>query len=156
MPPIPIYKKNPINAAKADGVSPKTASPDESSKERQPSPTPTTATTTMAATGSSTYLKPQPGAVPSLPVPTGAAAGASSDGGCPPPPKPGVRTVRPGRREPATVAATTMSPPVPTAGPTRLPPQMAMAPPTLPQAQRGTSTATFQAGTGSAEHLPGY
>ncbi|KUI64813.1 hypothetical protein VM1G_00291 [Cytospora mali] len=170
MPPIPIYSKSPINAAKAVGTTPQT-----SEKAVQDAPPNSSPPTTTAAQG---YPPAQPGASPSLPAPTGSVAQSQyspaqatptqplpgSQG--PPPPQPGAFPVPPG-------TATSTLPPPPRAGeptaapqvqPVPYPPQMQIPPPSgtsapLQAAQRGTSTATtsaFAAAPSPLEHPPGY
>ncbi|KAG9194963.1 hypothetical protein G6011_00083 [Alternaria panax] len=93
MPPIPIHKDAPIaptTAAKADGITPSTASNDASSN---PSPTRTTpayvpATTTQDA---SSPPAPQPGARPAAPTSTGTTGiGENYRDGTPAAPQPGA------------------------------------------------------------------
>ena len=92
MPPIPIHKNAPIapsTAAKADGVTPLTASSDNSGNAANPPPTRTTpayapATTTQSVSSPSA---PQPGARPAAST-AGSMAGYDG-GGTPAPPQPG-------------------------------------------------------------------
>lgn len=175
MPPIPIYTKSPINAAKADGITPQTA---EGSERVKPQPEATTATSTSDQAG---YPAAQPGAVPSLPAVTAAPLSqihaplqptptSRLDYQGPPPPQPGAVPVAPG----ATAQPAVSGPPPPTVTePPRLPGhgppvtstyphQMSIPAPTAPHAQRGTSTAfvvpysAAQAGQADIAHPPGY
>jgi hypothetical protein len=168
MAPIPIYTKSPINAAKADGVTPQTAAPSEKPQQETP-------TTTTAQQGG--YPAAQPGAVPTLPavtqthyVPVQATPTSSLNSQGPPPPQPGAAPIAPG----ATAPPTAYGPPPPTiTAPARLPGespaqapvpypgQMAIPAPTMPYAQRGTSTASGEMRqetvlTHQLGHPPGY
>ncbi|GAO13137.1 uncharacterized protein UV8b_03533 [Ustilaginoidea virens] len=152
MPPIPVYSSSPITAAKPSGVTPKTANPGEPHQSSQPQPE------TSPVGTQSRYTPAQPGAVPSLPKPTGAPqpgnvdvaatptrTSALRDG--PPPPQPGAVPVPLGSRTPSDL------PPPPRAGEslrpqqevpvTTMPPQMGYQPPqaSLP-IQGRSSTAT--------------
>ncbi|KAL8387910.1 hypothetical protein RB595_009583 [Gaeumannomyces hyphopodioides] len=137
MPPIPIYTKSPINANKASGVTPQTAAGEA---EKQPAPQAPPATTTAAAssqpTRTSEYPPAQPGAVPSIPAPTGSLTGPA---GPPPAPQPGA-VPHPPR------AGETYQPPAapePTAAPQYPPPpQMSIPSPVAPLHYGGTATAT--------------
>ncbi|KAK3692884.1 hypothetical protein B0T22DRAFT_30016 [Podospora appendiculata] len=147
MAPIPVYTTSPINAAKADGVTPKTA---EAAPAAQPganidpqaaAPTgsapnsnqryaPVQPTPTRPLPGNYYPPPPQPGAVPSLPTQTRTIS---------PPPKAGERYhASPPAPEP------TQGPQIP--GVTS-PPQMTMPPPPMgySHSQRGTTTATAAA-----------
>ncbi|KAH8902542.1 hypothetical protein BR93DRAFT_972607 [Coniochaeta sp. PMI_546] len=172
MPPIPIYTKSPINAAKADGVTPQTAA---ESEKVGPQPATTAAASTEEQRG---YPAAQPGAVPSLPAVTAAPSSrqytplqptptSSSDYHGPPPPQPGAVPTAPG----ATARTAASGPPPATVTePPRLPGhgqpatstyphQMSIPAPTVPQAQRGTSTAfavPYSAGQADTAHPPGY
>ncbi|KAK1835246.1 hypothetical protein QBC39DRAFT_342084 [Podospora conica] len=128
MPPIKIYTDAPITAAKADGVTPKTASPDDGANGSEapqtapksqglpeyvpayPTPTRTTNTANYGPP------PPQPGAVPHLPT-------ARATGNLPPPPRA------------SSSSSSQQQPPFP--GITQ-PPQMSIPPPATPYAQRGT------------------
>ncbi|KAB5523049.1 hypothetical protein GE09DRAFT_1153647 [Coniochaeta sp. 2T2.1] len=165
MPPIPIYTKSPINAAKADGATPQTV---ESSEKAQPQPATTTATPTEKQGG---CPPAQPGAVPSLPAvtqvpshnytPLNPTPTTTLPSGGPPPPQPGAVPSLPG----ATASGTASGPPPPAVtAPAYLPGQghppppttstyphqMHIPPPTVPQQQRGTSSTAF------AVPAPGY
>lgn len=180
MPPIPIYSHSPINAAKADGVTPKTV------EKGRPSDPPPTKTARVP------YPPAQPGAVPSLPAPTGAASAQQKEPRpeptptqplgyqeVPPPPQPGAFPVPPGA--PSTgppQARPTGLPPPPKAGDnltqaaggqssgtgtgagtSYYPPQMAIpAPPSAATqgAQRGTAGNAFVPAPSPLEHPPGY
>lgn len=153
MAPIKIYSNAPITAAKADGVTPKTATPDDGLTDGQDTqtaprhhglpeyvpayPTPTR-TTNTANYGPP---PPQPGAVPHLPA-------ATATSNLPPPPR--------------ASSSSAQQPPFP--GITQ-PPQMSIPPPAAPYTQRGTmpgpgpgqSTniaypAVYQQHTGSADY----
>ncbi|RKU47976.1 hypothetical protein DL546_004376 [Coniochaeta pulveracea] len=171
MPPIPIYTKSPINAATADGVTPKTAASDGGMQPEKPSTT--TATSTQQP---GEYPAAQPGAVPHLPAVTQThhvpiqptpTSNLSSQG--PPPPQPGAVPVAPGM----TAGTRASGPPPPTttaparlpgeapAAPVPYPRQMAIPPPTAPYSQRGTSTASVEKTqqtvlTYQLDHPPGY
>lgn len=180
MPPIPIYANSPINAAKADGVTPQTAANGHGQPTNNSNPPPTTTQQANA------YPPAQPGASPAVPAPTGTASIsqlhqpvqptptlplAESPG--PPPPQPGAVPLPPfstsvnhgGAVIPpppkatgtATTASTTTAPPP-------YPAQMNIPPPTgtstgaLPQSvQRGTATTTTFSGlsTGAGGFVPG-
>lgn len=155
MPPIPVYSASPISAAKADGVTPKTAQEDSSSPQQQQ------AATASNPAGSRGYPPAAPAAAPSLPKPTGAlqapfrssirptptSAISGSDG--PPPPQPGAVPVPPGG-----YSVKQAVPPPPKAGeslenmqtgPTTMPPQMGYLPPEPSQPIQGRwSTTTTQ------------
>lgn len=138
MAPIPVYKASPINAAKASGVTPQTA-PVEGSADLPNPPVTTTSSNTSQA-----YPPAQPGAMPSLPVPTGTSQPPHSvqptptravhDAG-PPPPQPGAAPV-----PPRTTAALPQQPPQTTAA--AMPPQMSYPPPSAPYVPLGSSTTT--------------
>ncbi|EUC44149.1 hypothetical protein COCMIDRAFT_37959 [Bipolaris oryzae ATCC 44560] len=140
MPPIPIHKNSPIApiaAAKVDGITPETASSNDT--VTNPPPTRTTpayvpATTTQS---SSSPLAPQPGARPAAPT-----APISSDGyntnGIPAPPQPG----------PTATVVTTETRQV---GP---PPQFSRPPPS-DSMPAGRSTVTTMNPTLSAASKPG-
>lgn len=166
MAPIPIFTQSPVNAAKADGVTPETAKlPNPHSTPKRPEATTTTAPPPTCALP---YPAPQPGARPAGPIetptptathittvnarhtPVAATTGTASQGeASPPPPQPGAVPIPPSR---------TALPPPPKAteskgrdpgkagpswvesSPKAMPPQMAMEPPTTPHSQRGTST----------------
>ncbi|KAK3944684.1 hypothetical protein QBC46DRAFT_374029 [Diplogelasinospora grovesii] len=176
MPPVRIYTDSPINAAKASGQTPETKAGEASSQAA--------ATTTSQVTQG--YAAAQPGAVPSIPAPTGSVQTHQyaplqptptrnlADQG-PPPPQPGAVPLPPAGR--------TAVPPPPRAGeayhapevtqaahlpPMPYPPQMSMPSPAAPYSQRGTATAMGPSRSspgqllgpyGSAEplaHPPGY
>ncbi|KAF2092333.1 hypothetical protein K490DRAFT_61771 [Saccharata proteae CBS 121410] len=117
MPPIPVHLNAPINpnAAKADGISPETAT-----GQQQPQPTRTTNASTATAFDSSLPPPPQPGAVPqpfsAAPTPTSAS---------PPRPQPGASATT--GYIPATVTATVTNTITQPVGP---PPQFFIPPPT--------------------------
>lgn len=103
MPPIPVYSSSPISAAKAAGVTPQTADPKLT--PGHPAPSVTTATTTTTYADHQPYPPAQPGARPSLPVPTAAPAASDNlqptptravESTGPPPPQPGAVPVAPG------------------------------------------------------------
>lgn len=172
MPPIPIYSHSPINAAKADGVTPKTV---EQGQVSDPPPT------TIAK---SPYPPAQPGAAPSLPAPTGAASAVQQQHAypkptptqplgsqeAPPPPQPGAFPVPFGSGPPQAKPTglprdgenlTQGSGPGTGTGTTYYPPQMAIPAPASAAtqgAQRGTGTAgsAFAAAPSPYEHPPGY
>ncbi|KAI9166630.1 hypothetical protein HJFPF1_02742 [Paramyrothecium foliicola] len=115
MPPIPVYSSSPISAAKAAGATPQTADPELT--PGRPAPATTTATTTASPGNVQAYPAAQPGARPSLPVPTGAPAASnilqptptqSIETTGPPAPQPGAVPLAPG--------ATKHLPPPPKAG----------------------------------------
>lgn len=135
MPPIPIYTDAPITAAKADGITPRTA--------YIPTPTSNTSDQTVASGG---YPAAKPGA-PAVPAPTGSVtapprlsptrtAQASLPQDNPPPPQPGATPVAPttSRYSPTTGAAAP-APPQPLPGssampmPMPMPPQLSIPPP---------------------------
>ena len=175
MPPIPIYSKSPINAAKADGVTPQTAAVEEQNpSDLKPAPISTEDQPQQ-------YPAARPGAVPSLPAPTGAVQAQRyapvqptptqplGDQG-PPPPQPGAVPIAPGAKStlpPPPKAGEAYHPPVQTSAPqpaasVPYPPQMGMAAPTVASSQRGTSTAFVSQFSrpvevgGGLEHPPGY
>ncbi|KAB5517425.1 hypothetical protein GE09DRAFT_1157635 [Coniochaeta sp. 2T2.1] len=180
MPPIPIYTKSPINAAKADGATPQTA---ESSEKAQPQqPATTTATPTEKQGG---YPPAQPGAAPSLPavtqvpshnyIPLSPTPTTTLPSGGPPPPQPGAvpslpRATAPGTASGPPPPAVTAPAYLPGQGPppratSTYPHQMHIPPPTVPQQQRGTSSTAFavpapyntnQGQGADLEHPPGY
>ena len=128
MPPIQIHKNAPITAAKADGVTPSTAS-SSTETSGNPPPTRTTpayapATTTQSSSGPPA---PQPGARPAVPTGSAQHGGRGSYDGTPAPPQPGPT---------ATVVTTE----------TRLggpPPQFSISPPSDSMlAGRSTATST--------------
>ncbi|KAI9717782.1 MAG: hypothetical protein M1812_004511 [Candelaria pacifica] len=68
---VPIHTDSPINPAKAEGVTPQTATPrTQGTYPTAPVPNPAPATTTASATSSNGYTPARPGA-PSMPAPTG-------------------------------------------------------------------------------------
>ncbi|KAH6606831.1 hypothetical protein Trco_005984 [Trichoderma cornu-damae] len=98
--PVQVYASSPISAAKASGITPRTAPPEEEEPRARPPPSTT-------ALGSPTaYPRAQPGAGPSLPVQTGAGVPQPFGGhkptstqdadGSPPPPQPGALPSPPG------------------------------------------------------------
>ena len=166
MAPIPIFTQSPLNASKADGVTPKTAEgPDQPSTPRGQE-----ATTTAAPppTSTSPYPAPQPGArpaAPPAPTPTATytttaharyasvdstADAAYGNGMNPPPPQPGAVPAPRNRTSlppPPKAGETMVSDPSRDAAaragsfPTAMPPQMGIPPPTAPQVPGGTSAA---------------
>ncbi|KAK0621272.1 hypothetical protein B0T17DRAFT_508638 [Bombardia bombarda] len=136
MPPIPVYTTSPINAAKADGVNPKTAAPpvQDSTGPNQRyapvQPTPTT-TTQNPYSNDNSPPPPRPGAVPTLPTQTGPTRTA-----VPPPPRAGeAYSPHPPQITPAAQLP-------PSGGGVPYPPQMSISAPAAPYAPRGTATAT--------------
>jgi hypothetical protein len=179
MAPIPIYTQSPITAAKPTGVTPQTAAPLANEEVGRSVP----ATRTSVASQDA-YPPAQPGAVPSLPAPTGSVQNQryvpvqptptvkEAESG-PPPPQPGAVPTLPGGKPsvpPPPRAGESYHPPEVTQAPkVPYPPQMSIPAPTLPHAQRGTSTATagrhpqaaqptsIGAGSGGElNHPPGY
>ncbi|KAJ4420582.1 hypothetical protein N0V82_004250 [Gnomoniopsis sp. IMI 355080] len=167
MPPIPIYAHSPINASKADGITPQTA--EKGSNPNPSGPPPTT-------TQDNAYAPAQPGHVPAIPAPTGAPSLQQQHHDPPPPPtrtqpldsqgpappQPGAFPVPVGASPPQATA--TGLPPTPKTGesvntarqppPAYYPPQMSIPapPPAASQgAQRGTAGTTIAFG-----HPPGY
>ncbi|EFX00325.1 hypothetical protein CMQ_7327 [Grosmannia clavigera kw1407] len=174
MAPIHIYSQSPINAAKPDGVTPQTDGPTD---EKAPNAHPAT-TSAAVFTGAASGGPPaRPGAVPSLPQPTGAprinryqpvqptpTAKAANAG--PPPPQPGAVPLPPSRGPP-TDAQIFPNPaqqtPVPSAAdasaalPNQYPPQMSIPPLTSAAypPPRGTYTSVQpQAPTGTWPSIP--
>jgi len=144
MPSVPVYTRKLITATKPLGVTPKTASPEDSNGTANTAPTPTTqqAQTPQCAPvqprpTATTPIginppPPQPGAVPRLPAVTSTLA--------PPPPQPSHQ-------------GTTASSPEPTTAPVfsgtvRPPPSM-----NYPHSQRGTVSA---APPGYLQHQAGF
>ncbi|KAI0486865.1 hypothetical protein F4859DRAFT_316414 [Xylaria cf. heliscus] len=178
MAPIPVYTNSPITAAKADGVTPKTASSDapcktpcKTDKASSSSSSPTSGYTPSTSTSTSTYAASaaQPGAAPSLPAPTGPARAqpyapvqptptTSIASGCPAPPQPGsvpVSSLPPPPRagERYQLPAQTPAPPAATI---RYPHQMAIPAPTPPppSQQRGTSTTAMASSSPYGTRIP--
>ena len=130
MAPVKLFNHAPITAAKPDGVTPKTATPDDGTNDNEAPhstsnnqglpqyvpahPTPTRTTNT----GNYGPPPPQPGAVPRLPT-------ATTTGLLPPPPR----------------ASDTSQNQAPFPGITQ-PPQMSIPQPATPYGQRGTMPAT--------------
>ncbi|KEY65802.1 hypothetical protein S7711_07184 [Stachybotrys chartarum IBT 7711] len=171
MPAIPVYKSSPINASKASGVTPKTATVQDATDNQEYIHSSVTQPT---ETG---YPPAKPGAAPSLPVPTGSVAPASVlqptptqkvEHVGPPPPQPGAvpaptSTARHATSPPKAGEAAQQQPPQTTAMP--MPPQMSYPAPTASySAYGGSSTTTaVPAGFGTANaassdfsHPPGY
>ncbi|KAG9244867.1 hypothetical protein BJ878DRAFT_48254 [Calycina marina] len=135
MAPIPVYSGAPINAAKAEGVTPKTA---EVAHEKPGPPTTTTGTTS----DNGSYPQAQPGA-PAMPAPTDTATqryahvqptpttDLSSE--YPAPPQPGAAPVAPRSH---------IAPP-PRAGETYQPPQQNQAQEYPPQMSYSPSIASY-------------
>lgn len=115
MAPIPVYTNSPITAAKPDGVTPKTAA----AAEDTPSKVSSTPSSTSAYTPSA-YPAPRPGAVPSLPTPTGSAATQQYS---PPQPTPttSIGSFGPAPPQPGPVPISSLPPP-PKAGERYQPP----------------------------------
>lgn len=148
MPPIQVYTKSPINAAKASGITPQTAAPADTTTTTHPAniPANTTAspyqpqpnytpTPTRTTALHQNPPPPQPGAVPRLPEATGTPTSSS----LPPPPRAGAAAAPPA----PTAAATLPTPHLPGVS---YPPQMAIPPPQTGYNQRGTSTSTAAPG----------
>lgn len=151
MPAIPVYSASPINAAKASGVTPKTASPEDAVASPK---APVTATSTSV---NQSYPAAQPGARPSLPVQTGAPQPTSSiqptptqavQDASPPAPRPGAVPAPPG----ATTGILPQQPPQTTAMP--MPPQMSYPPPSAPYAPQGSTTTAPLYGGSRPTQLP--
>ncbi|KAI1777583.1 hypothetical protein F4818DRAFT_318637 [Hypoxylon cercidicola] len=169
MAPIPVYTNSPIVASKASGITPQTDQPPSALKPSKTTVSPASPTSPNSAS----YPPAQPGAAPSLPVPTATAQAYSYNG--PPAPQPGAAPVPTG--------AVSTIPPPPKAGEKYQPSQQTPAPqpvsmpypqqmsiptPTAPYPaqQYGTSTASVPASyssqgptasTGySLQHPPGY
>ncbi|KAJ9637246.1 hypothetical protein H2199_007532 [Coniosporium tulheliwenetii] len=106
MPPIPIYKDAPINpsttAAKAEGITPRTATTEDQQQQQQPRPTPTI--TTATATDPTGPPPPQPGARPAAPT-----ASSTAHNG-PPLPQPGAVPKPPGHTPTVTATITETHP----------------------------------------------
>ncbi|KAI0402635.1 hypothetical protein F4802DRAFT_347367 [Xylaria palmicola] len=153
MAPIPVYANSPITAAKADGVTPKTASIDDACDAYRAASSPPTSTTYTPSTHAA--IDAQPGAVPSLPKPTGAAVAQP----CPPlqpTPTTTIPSAGPASPQPGSAPVSSIPPPpqaneryqpsVQTPAPpvttTPYPHQMNIPAPAAPQPsqQRGTST----------------
>ncbi|KAI1132953.1 hypothetical protein F5Y10DRAFT_153391 [Nemania abortiva] len=172
MAPIPVYTNSPITAAaKPDGVTPKTDAPGKTNKASSSSPTsvytsPTHATPTATTTAAAAA---QPGAVPSLPRPTGPAA-AQLYSPLQPTPTTSIASASPAPPQPGSVPVSSLPPP-PKAGERYQPPTQAPAPPTTtmpipyqmaipapttphPSQQRGTSTAAMAPPSAYGAQLP--
>ncbi|KHN99653.1 uncharacterized protein MAM_02506 [Metarhizium album ARSEF 1941] len=155
MVPIPVYSSSPINAAKATGVTPKTASPGDANKGGHAQLEPS------RASGEQAHSPAQPGAGPMLPKATGASQPGGvhvpatptrtpSVGSNPPPPQPGAVPVPPGGGS----GTRSGIPPPPRAGEsvqnhqsppvTTMPPPMAYQPPRahLPAQAPSSTTST--------------
>jgi hypothetical protein len=171
MAPVPIYTQSPISAAKASGITPQTPAPAvEDGRTVSASSAPVATTTSHEG-----YPAARPGAVPSLPAPTGAAQSqryapveptrtSNAPNAGPPPPQPGAipvaRSARP-TVPPPPKAGEKYQAPVQTQEPSLpAPPQMAIPAPSVPySAQRATSTATAPGQPDSdnrLNHPPGY
>ncbi|ROT38551.1 hypothetical protein SODALDRAFT_333150 [Sodiomyces alkalinus F11] len=160
MPPIPIHTSSPINAAKAQGTTPKTAN-----SEAQPVQAGSIRLTgpELSPTSAQPYPPAQPGARPAIPAPTSTAQASppppppptrtqqQNDTG-PPPPQPGAVPTPPGSTKvpPPPRVGEIYQPPQPTPASTAsvpFPAQMSMPPPTTSYSTRlgsGTSTNTPQ------------
>ncbi|KAI0199710.1 hypothetical protein F4808DRAFT_431802 [Astrocystis sublimbata] len=164
MAPIPVYANSPITAAKADGVTPKTASPEDQSKMSQASSSMPTSAYTPSA-----YPAAQPGAAPSLPAPTGQPQ-AQPYAPVQPTPTTAIASESPAPPQPASVPASHLPPPpkagekyqpptqtaAPSAATIRYPAQMAIPAPTAsyPAQQHGTSTATAASSSLQGTQMP--
>ncbi|VUC33319.1 unnamed protein product [Clonostachys rosea] len=170
MAPIPVYSSSPINAAaKASGITPRTAGGDHHSAEAPE--------TTTSAARPQGYPVAQPGAQPTLPVQTGTPQTSAATGrleptpthqrvrdGSPPAPQPGAVPVAPGTRSqipPPPRAGESLQAAQPTAVPSlqqqqqTMPPQMSYpAPnPTYPPVA-GSSTITAQEARSASGPMP--
>ncbi|KAI1457182.1 hypothetical protein F4805DRAFT_196502 [Annulohypoxylon moriforme] len=178
MAPIPVYTDSPIAASKPSGVTPQTQAAPASSASK-----PATTSTSPTPTSDTSYPPAQPGAIPSLPAPTGAVSQAYVPQDSPPAPQPGAFPTPSGptrtnippppkageKYQPPQQASATQPMSVP------YPPQMSTSPPSAPYAtqQRGTSTASVPTSvysgqgptalggppmdhTQSLQHPPGY
>ncbi|KAK8167581.1 hypothetical protein BC567DRAFT_265270 [Phyllosticta citribraziliensis] len=149
MPPIPIYSNAPINsqttAAKADGITPQTAT----DEQLQPGPTPTrtTAVPTTSSTNPSSPPAPQPGARP-IP-PTQAAQPAPST--APPPAQPGQV---PSAAAAAPTATVSNSSSITTAAP--VPPQFSIPPPLTNAAATHSTHASTTSLDGAAPSISSH
>ncbi|KAI0448073.1 hypothetical protein F4803DRAFT_545594 [Xylaria telfairii] len=165
MAPIPVYANSPITAAKADGITPKTASssdtPCKADKASLPSPT--------SAHTPSTYVAARPGAAPSLPAPSGPAR-AQHYSPMQPTPTTSIANASPAPPQPGSVPISSLPPPpkageryqpptqtaAPPAATIRYPHQMAIPAPTVPQPsqQRGTSTTPMASSSPYGVQMP--
>ncbi|KAF3019419.1 hypothetical protein E8E14_012984 [Neopestalotiopsis sp. 37M] len=132
MPPIPIYADSPV-AAKPSGVTPQTAVAGAAAGHEKTTPATVTASPTQSRTSS--YPEAKPGAVPSLPAPTGTAAAPSRAAYIPPTPTQGLvdksdapPPPQPGAAPQPTASRTTHLPPPPKDGEKYVSPQSAPAP----------------------------
>ncbi|KAL2753367.1 hypothetical protein ACRALDRAFT_1077542 [Sodiomyces alcalophilus JCM 7366] len=155
MPPVRIHSSSPINAAKAQGTSPKTDTPEARPAQAAPS---NTRGQDIFPTSSQPYPPPQPGARPAAPTQTGTTQASPTpppptrtqkqDDTGPPPPQPGAVPTLPGPRP-----GQTYQPPQPTPASTAstpFPAQMSVPSPTTSySAQIGSGTST------SIPHLAG-
>lgn len=154
MPAIPVYSASPINASKAQGVTPQTAHPEDAPK------TPYAPATTTSANSQQGYPPAQPAARPSIPVPTGVPQSKSYDvqptptqivpNIGPPGPQPGAVPVHPVKSQ---------LPPPPKTGEVYQPLQTTMMP-MPPQMSYPVSNSTYCAPGGSSissypSHLAG-
>ncbi|ORY69748.1 uncharacterized protein BCR38DRAFT_405429 [Pseudomassariella vexata] len=154
MAPIPVYTDSPV-AAKPSNVTPQTAAPEES---QSAAPATTTATATVSATPTTPYYpQAQPGATPTLPVPSAAAQAYASPtqptltqqlpSGGPPPPQAGATpmssTTKPHLPPPPKAGEKFVPPPQAPTPIMPYPAQMSIPPPTMayPAQQQGTATA---------------
>jgi hypothetical protein len=182
---IPVYTQSPINAAKADGITPQTAAP-APTPATQRGPNATTATTTAVPSTVAPYPAAQPGA-PAMPAPTAAAqryvpiqptpTTRTGDEG-PAAPQPGAfptasNTMRNNLPPPPKAGEKFQPPPSQTATQQPYPPQMSIPPPTTiygaqpPSSSTSSSTAatvsypvslpsdSYGAPRRSLEHPPG-
>ncbi|KAK5989920.1 Transcription regulator rua1 [Cladobotryum mycophilum] len=149
--PVQVFTSSPIHASKADGVTPKTAGPEDGEDYAAVPATTTAATTTT--TGQYGYPPAQPGARPSLPIQTGAPQPPyannyqptqTQSSSNPPPSQPGAVPSPPGGRQiPPPPRAGEPSPQPPQITSMPMPPQMNYPAPTASfQGYRATSTST--------------
>ncbi|KAH7329359.1 hypothetical protein B0I35DRAFT_420031 [Stachybotrys elegans] len=163
MAPIPVYTSSPIHASKASGVTPQTA-PARDAADAGPGHSATT--TSVPQSTQHAYPPAAPGAVPSLPKPTGIASQFSdpqptptrpNEAAGPPPPQPGAVPIPTAARH---------IPPPPKAGETQrqtqtqttampMPPQMSYPPPTASYSAYGGSSTSIAVDT-DFSHPPGY
>lgn len=166
MPPIKLYTNSPINAARAEGITPKTAAPSydegDDSETQQPRvqnqiheplhPTPTRTT----EVNNQNPPPPRPGAVPvPYPQPTQTATVTAPGYHAPPAPATTQPAVLPGRSHAGAGGGSQNTYPTPTHPPPP-PPQMGMSlmESTAPHTYRGTSTATAPTETTGAAAPP--
>ncbi|KAM7216497.1 hypothetical protein V8F06_008120 [Rhypophila decipiens] len=158
MPPIKVYTNSPINAAKAEGITPKTAAPSNNDGDSGTTqaggnssnipvqihaPLQPTPTKTSAGLGNSNPPPPQPGAVP-FPQPTDSATMG------PAPSAPAITQAAqlPGAGSGGEARYPTYPPPPPQMG-------VSLVESTAPHSYRGTSSAV-PLPTGATNAAPGY